>query len=168
LSNRAVAKKLGIDEGTVRRMLLVDALPEAQKQAIHSGVSTNQILRECRETAPTTGSRERNSMISEASVEEYVDQVSQWLRKNQLSRAYAERVLLDIDGILFATERHNVGSFGSVANDVPSVIRACRPATLADANHFLNPFVKWGAAWIRRAVPRNLRDKVISEASRRL
>ena len=156
-SNRSIGRMLGVDEGTVRRLLRIGALPEDSKQAIAKGASANRIL----DKAGRNGTGD--VMAQDAVVSRYAETIVYWLQEYGIFGPYAERVLLDVDGGLASLGKRTEGKPPGFSN-IAAVIQDCRPTALQDAEHHLNPFIRWGARWIPRVVPRDLLTRVMAEA----
>ena len=155
-SNRSIGRMLNVDEGTIRRLLRIAVLPESSKLAIAKGASANRILGEAGRNG-TEGVMARDVLINR-----YAELIVRWLQEHGIIGPYAERVLLDVDGGLAPSSKRTEGRqprFSYIA----AVIQDCRPATLQDAEHHLNPFIRWGKMWISRVVPRDLLTRVIAK-----
>src|SRR5580692_6439557 len=142
-SNRSIGRMLGVDEGTVRRLLRIAVLPESGKQAIAKGASANQVLAEAGKST-TEPSMEREELVSR-----YAVTIVSWLQEHDIVGPYAERVLLDVDGG-FPRLGRDKGSRPPSFAHVAAVIQNCRPITFQDREHQLNPFIDWGMRWIQR------------------
>ena len=156
-SNRSIGRMLEVDEGTVRRLLRIAVLPEGSKQAIAKGASANRIL----DKAGRNGTGD--VMAQDAVVSRYAETIVYWLQEYGIFGPYAERVLLDVDGGLASSGKRTEDKPPGFSN-IAAVIQDCRPTALQDAEHHLNPFIRWGTRWIPRVIPRDRLTRVMAEA----
>ena len=177
-SNRSLAKKLMVDEGTIRRLLRINLLPEIDKCSLSSGGSAKKILAAAREKAvsaeeerarETVRAEIRRALSDQAArktiVLQHTQTVLDWLRMNDLYGCYAERVLLEIERILW-TQGQKYSRTRSMI-DPSLTIEQCRPASFSETGFWLNMFIEWGSRWIANYIePGDLRDVVFAEARR--
>ena len=174
-SNRVLAGRLNVDEGTIRRLLRIQALPESDKVSIAASHSAKKVLAAARvkeSIAKQAKAREeaeaelKRILLDNAKRAETIQRCTSallwWLRENELCGPFAERVLLDIQVILQNGPRSQTSAL-----PVTTIIEQCRPKTFQDAGLWMNPLIAWGADWIARAVPSGaIRDDMFKEATK--
>jgi hypothetical protein len=180
-SNRAIAHELDVNEGSIRRIFKIAALPQEDIEAIEEGASVKKILAQARIRAVEAADKQKREEAeaklkrlledkakTEALSQRVGDALVQWLQGNDLRGPFAEQLVCDVDRRLARRERSEPIRVWPRQEDVPIVIEHCRPANpKGDKGHWLNGYIQWAEGWVGQAVPPGIiRDTALAKARR--
>ncbi len=167
VSNRALARALGLDEGTIRRLLRIHQLPAGEREAIAAGRSAKEALQDARgrQLEQVRRDREAADATTHQFSRKYAAVILRWLADCDLRGPVAERVLDEIEALIWF--RRNVPPATAVARAgscLQEQIKRLRPKELPDTL-WVEHYIEWGARWMALLMPeRPILDKAISMA----
>lgn len=159
-SNRAIAKELGVDEGTVRRDRKFLATPEDERPVKVPRPKKPKKQRPVRELSPDEHRRQR--------LQDLLAIVELWITEERLILPDLEFVLNEADKRLYK-HRHSLSRFPAPVKSPDELFSLTRP-TYAVEDYMpskLEFYADWLARWIACCLPREeeLQNEVLRQTS---
>jgi hypothetical protein len=159
LSNRSMAKAIGVSEGTVRNYLLLLKLPLQERQALTSDKTYRRALRRIGEI------KELDNRAKEATEARIVEEIAakgfkvikSLFLEIRLASAFAEQVLEEAKFRIWAAE--DTGALKSSethwAKEYKDIIVQEKPENLStlEGVDYLNAVIVWFCRWMTRVMP---------------
>lgn len=161
-TNRAIAKVVGVDEGTVRRDKLTLALSKAEIIAVKAGAAVAPLLRK-QQVQAAKDIRKKQEIAEQQSFAistRLAEVISDWVRQFPLWPSQKLWVMREAER--HSWHRHVMGDSCSVISKAESVIENSRPKTVepSEAPQLMEWALGWLLTWILKLEPsREIRSR---------